>query len=170
MKPSKFLLALALAACNPATTYNRGIEMSYKPSGKADAQERIVYSAVQLKQDSDQSTVKEAGGIYLGDLEVLAAKNSSFEGGSGANGLSGRVSLEAANRGATHFYLAASTVEHSMEATGGPSFRMGGASSEAVAKTKARFVLFRVEADKWEKLPKEFQPTTPVKPEKPTTK
>jgi hypothetical protein len=155
-------LALGLCAvgCSPATQYNKGIEMSYHPSGKADGQARLVSSAIELKQDSDQNTIKEAGGVYLGELEVIAAKSSDFSGGAGGKSLSGRVSLEAANRGATHFYLAASDVEHTVERASGPtvSFGHSGGSSESVARTKARFVLYRVEQDKWAALPKNYQP------------
>lgn len=156
-------LLSAAAGCSPATQYNKGIEMSYHPSGKADAQERLVNSAVELKQDSDQTTIKEAGGIYIGELEVLAAKTSDFASGSGGKSLGGRVSLEAANRGATHYYLASSSVEHSVQAASGPGLRIGNNNSESVAKTKARFVLYRVEQASWEKLPKAFVPDTPVK-------
>lgn len=154
---------LLSVGCSPATQYNKGIEMSYHPSAKADAQERLVSSAVELNQDSDQALIKQAGALYLGELEVIAAKNSGFaSSGQGAKkGLSGRVSLEAANRGATHFYLAASKVEHTVQQSSGPHIGIGGAgssSSEQVAKTHARYVLFRVEQDKWSELPKEYQP------------
>lgn len=156
------LLALGLwsVGCSPATQYNKGIEMSYHPSGKADAQEKLVSSAIELKQDSDQAAIKEAGGIYLGELEVIAAKNSDFaSGGGGAKaGLSGRVSLEAANRGATHFYLAASNTEHSVQQASGPHIGIGGSSSEQVAKTHARYVLYRVEQEKWAALPEAYKP------------
>lgn len=165
MRKSLFVLGLVAfglvsVGCSPATQYNKGIEMSFHPSGKADAQQKVVSSAIELKQDSDQTTIKEAGGIYLGELEVIAAKNSDFaSGGGGAKaGLSGRVSLEAANRGATHFYLASSNTEHSVQQASGPHIGIGGSSSEQVAKTHARFVLYRVEQDKWASLPKPYQP------------
>lgn len=146
--------------CTPATQFNKGVEMSFHPSGKADAQQKIVNSAIELKQDSDQTTIKENGGIYLGELEVIAAKNSDFaSGGGGAKaGLSGRVSLEAANRGATHFYLASSNTEHSVQQASGPHIGIGGNSSEQVAKIHARFVLYRVDQEKWAALPKPYQP------------
>lgn len=165
MRKSLFALGLVafglvVVGCSPATQYNKGIEMSYHPSGKADAQQKVVSSAIELKQDSDQATIKEAGGLYLGELEVIAAKNSDFAaGGGGAKaGLSGRVSLEAANRGATHFYLASSNTEHTVQQASGPHIGIGGSSSEQVAKTHARYVLFRVEQDKWSALPKQYQP------------
>src|SRR5262245_47677139 len=90
--------------CGPSTQYNRGVEMSFHPSGKAEGGPRLVSSAVELKQDSDQNAIKEAGGIYLGELEVVAEKSADFQTAGGGKTLSGRVSLEAANRGATHFY------------------------------------------------------------------
>lgn len=149
---------LGVAACTPASTYNKGIEMSYHPSGKADAQQKLVNSAIELKQDSDQQTVKDAGGIYLGELEVLAARSQDFASGAGATGLSGRVSLECATRGATHFYMASSSVEHSVQQAQGPHLSIGGNGSEQVNKTKVRYVLYRVEQDGWAKLPKNYQP------------
>lgn len=175
MRKSLLVLGVVAASlmmavgCTPATQFNKGVEMSFHPSGKADAQQKIVSSAIELKQDSDQTTIKEQGGIYLGELEVVAAKNSDFaSGGGGAKaGLSGRVSLEAANRGATHFYLASSNTEHSVQQASGPHVGIGGNSSEQVAKINARFVLYRVEQEKWAALPKPYQPE--AMPGAPTT-
>lgn len=158
------LLTLGVLGCQPTTTFNRGVDMSYHPSGKADAQERIVYSAIELKTEQDQDKVKGLGGVYLGELEVVAEKTDDFRTGGGGKALSGRISLEAANRGATHYYLAASSVEHSMESSGGGvSIGLKTNGAQNVQKMKARYTLFRVEQDKWSALPKEYAPETAVK-------
>lgn len=149
---------LLAVGCGPATQYNRGVDMSFHPSGKAEGGPRLVSSAVELKQDSDQNAIKEAGGVYLGELEVVAEKSADFQTSGGGKTLSGRVSLEAANRGATHFYLAASDTQRSVQAAQGPHVSFGQGNAEQVARTKARFVLYRVEMDKWSALPKNYQP------------
>lgn len=151
-------LGLFAAGCTPASTYDKGIEMSFHPSGKADAQGKLVNSAVELKQESDQQLVKDAGGIYMGELEVIAARNQSLAGGAGGSGLSGRVSLEVATRGGTHFYMASSSVEHSVQQASGPHISIGGNGSEQVNKTKIRYVIYRLEQDGWAKLDKKYQP------------
>jgi hypothetical protein len=153
-----FGLAGAAPACSPATQYNRGIDMSYHPSSTAAAQERVVDSAVELKTDADQQKIKDAGGIYLGELEVLAEKTGDFASGSGGKSLSGRVSLEAANRGATHFYLAASKVEHTVQQASGMHIGIGNSNAESVQRIHCRFVLFRVEPAAWDALPTEYKP------------
>lgn len=162
------LLLVALAAgplfllsgCAPATTYNRGLDISFHPSSKADAQERILPSAIELKTEADTSLVKDAGGVYLGELEVVGEKaGGMYMGQSGGSTLSGRISLEAASRGATHFYLASSNTENSMEF----HHTMNGSSSATpTSKTKARFILFRVEQSSWEKLPQQYRPEAPA--------
>lgn len=149
-------LAVALVACQPSTTYNRGVDMSFHPSGKADAQQRLVASAVELKADADQGVVKEAGGLYLGELEVVGEKAGAlYMTKEGGGNLAGRVSLEAASRGATHFFLASSRVEQSIETHQHGS---GNTSSTPVSRTHARFVLFRVERADWGKLPAGYRP------------
>lgn len=169
-----FVVLGAIAACQPSTTYNRGLEMSYHPSGKADAQEKLVNSAVELKQDSDQKLIKDAGGLYMGELEVIAEKSTSYASGATAGGstLSGRVSLEVANRGGTHFYLAKLDSENGI-AQASPGIHVGignNGSSEAVQRTHARYVVYRLEQDSWAKLEKKYQPDTPVNTAPPTAK
>ena len=107
------LLLLGAAACTPATQYNRGINVDYRPASAAQGQERIVGSAVKYT-DKDLDALKAAGGVYLGELEVRAEKSKDLQSASGAGALDGRVSLEAAQRGASHFTLTASDIEHSI--------------------------------------------------------
>ena len=105
--------------------------------------------------------MKDAGGIYLGELEVTAEKSTSLSAGATGGGatLSGRVSLEVANRGGTHFYLAKLDTENSVQQAQGPHIGIGNSSGgEAVQRTKARYVVYRVEQDGWAKLEKKYQP------------
>jgi len=160
----RFLLcsvfALSIAACAPSTTFNRGIDISFHPSGKADAQQRLVSSAVELKTENETTLVKDTGAVYLGELEVIGEKaGGMYMGKAGASTLSGRISLEAANRGATHFHLASSRVEHGIETHTSPG---GNSTSAPTSKTHARYVLFRLEPVAWEKLPNAYRPTAVV--------
>jgi hypothetical protein len=141
MKRFTALLALSLSlsafACMPATTYNRGIDISYHPSAKADGEAKIVDSATELRSEAEEAALKEAGARYLGELEVTGEKaGAAFTGsGNGPSTLSGRISLEAANRGATHFRAASSRTEQTMESNG--------KSFMPVSKTHVRYVLYR---------------------------
>jgi hypothetical protein len=141
MKRLSTLLVLGFlattAACMPATTYNRGIDISYHPSAKADGGAKIVDSATELRSEEEEAALKSSGALYLGELEVVGEKaGAAFTGsGSGPATLSGRISLEAANRGATHFRAASSRTESSMEANGKTMI--------PVSKTHVRYVLYR---------------------------
>lgn len=135
--------------CSPATTYNRGIDVSYHPSAAADGGGRLVGSAVSLNDDADARVLRGAGGVYLGELEVVASRSGPEVGAGGAS-LVGRMSLEAATRGATHILLSSSSVEH--------GFERAGTTSYPVARTRVRFVLFRVEAAVWSQLPERLRP------------
>lgn len=169
-----FVVVGAVAACQPATTYNRGMDMTFHPSGKADAQEKLVSSAVEIKADADQKLIKDAGGIYMGELEVSAEKSTSYASGATGGGatLAGRVSLEVANRGGTHFYLAKLDTENAVApASQGVHVGIGnGGGGETVQRTKARYVVYRVEQGDWAKLDKKYQPDTPVNASPPTAK
>ena len=167
-----FAVLGAVVACQPPTTYDRGIQMSYHPSGKADAQEKLVSSAVEIKTDGDQKLIKDAGGIYLGELEVSAEKSTSYASGATTGGatLAGRVSLEVANRGGTHFYLAKLDSENGVSPSSedhvhvrvGNSAVTASGGGETVQRTTARYVVYRVEQADWSKLDKQYQPDTPV--------
>lgn len=151
-------LALVAVACTPASQYNRGINVDYKPSGAAAGQSRLVGSALKYA-DKDLETIKATGAVYLGELEAHAEKDTDLSNQSGANGLEGRMSLEAAQRGATHFTLTASDVEHKLAPSTGfsatPFQRNGVAQTQGI---KARYALWRVEPGKWSELPKELRP------------
>lgn len=134
------LLALcfsATVACMPATTYNRGIDISYHPSAKADGESKIVDSATELRSEEEEARLRASGARYLGELEVVGEKaGAAFTGsGHGTSTLSGRISLEAANRGATHFRATTSRTEKTMESNG--------KSFMPVSKTHVRYVLYR---------------------------
>ena len=62
-------LALVAVACTPASQYNRGINVDYKPSGAAAGQSRLVGSALKYA-DKDLETIKATGAVYLGELEA----------------------------------------------------------------------------------------------------
>ena len=63
--------------------------------------------------------------------------------------------MEAANRGATHFYAASTNVTNGLERQGD--------TMVPTSKTQVRFVLFRLEADAWDRMPANLRPETPVK-------
>lgn len=150
---SLFGIAAASVACQPATTFNRGLAFSFEPSSRAEGQGRLVPSATALRAEGDQEKVKAAGGVYLGELEAVGER-AGAGGSQGASALAGRVSLEAAARGATHTYLVASGVESRLEHA-----RVGDThTATPVAKLRARYALYRVEAAQWETLPVEIRP------------
>jgi hypothetical protein len=129
--------SLCFAACAPATTYNRGIEISYHPSAKADGEAKVVDSATELQSEAEEQALRASGAKYLGELEVVGEKaGAMFTGsGQGASTLSGRISIEAANRGATHFRAASSRTENGVEAQG--------KTLVPTSKTHVRYVLYR---------------------------
>jgi hypothetical protein len=126
-------------ACMPATTYNRGIDISYHPSARADGESKIVDSATELKSEQEEAALKASGARYLGELEVVGEKAGALFTGSGhgTSTLSGRISLEAANRGATHFRAASNRTEQAVESNG--------KSLMPVSKTHVRYVLYRID-------------------------
>lgn len=129
--------SVLFTACAPATTYNRGIAISYHPSARADGEPKVVDSATELRSEAEEQALREAGARYLGELEVVGEKAGAVYTGAG-NGpatLSGRISLEAANRGATHFRAASSRTESTVEAQG--------RAMVPVSKTYVRYVLYR---------------------------
>ncbi len=142
-------LCAAIAACQPSTQYNRGISMGFQPSARMTGQERITASAVELRTDQTAG-LEEAGAIYLGSLDVQGERTgpSAISGG---RTFAGRVSLDAAARGATHFALVTSGTSRHVEQVGQTSY-------VSVAKTQARFALYRIEPQHWESLPANLRP------------
>jgi hypothetical protein len=112
--------------------------------------------------DKDLDALKAAGGLYLGELEVHAEKDKDLQSTSGASNLDGRVSIEAAQRGATHYTLTASEIDHSVKTASDSQILLSGGRRTQVATegVKARYALWRVEAGHWSELSKELQPTT----------
>jgi hypothetical protein len=156
--------ALSLAACTPASQYNRGVDVNFQNAGGVPSQSRMLNSAIELKSEADQNVIKEAGGVLIGELTVIAERTSNLGESGGAAGLGGRISIEAGGRGATHFYLAASDVVHATEfGNRSPGISFGPGNSQQVSRTKARYNLFRVEEANWDKLPKNFKPEASAK-------
>lgn len=158
------LLLLVLGACGPSTQYNRGVFVSYHPTTTAPEQARLVGSAMAYTE-TDLDAIKAAGGVYLGELEITAEKNTELTGGSaGATFLQGRASIGAAEHGATHFLLVASDIEHSVKQARDSEIIMSrGRTTHVQAETlKARYALWRVEAPHWSELSPNLRPTTPV--------
>lgn len=137
---------LSLAACAPSTSYNRGIDVDYHPSAKYENASRLVDSAVELKSSGDERTLQEAGAAYIGELELTVHRGgAAFVGaGSGPGTLAGRLSLEAASRGATHFKSVSSD----------ETFETVRSSTAHV-----RVVLYRVDRDAWATLGPTVRPT-----------
>ncbi len=143
-------LGLSTFACTPKTTFNRGVDVSYKPASGAKGGDRLLGSALELKTEADEQRLKQGGAIYLGALEVNGRRDRHPLGGGGAGGLSGRVSVEAASRGATHFRLVAATFEH---ANGSAGFQ-----GTSVDRTRAKYALYRVPRREWSHLPADVRP------------
>src|SRR5262249_32213735 len=89
--------------------------------------------------------IRLAGATYLGELDARAPIEApEFTGtGTGAATLSGRVSIEAASRGATHFHSASSNIARG-------AFNVGWQN--------ARFVLYRLPPSGWDRVPSTLRP------------
>ena len=150
---TSFVLVFSIAACTPGSAFQQ-VDVAYQPSAKVDTPEqRLAPSAVTFSE-SDLDAIKKAGGVYLGELDIRGERGIAA--GSQQNGptnLVGRASLEAAQRGATHFMLL--TGGERMQGTGasgvaftsdGPAPTASGAIDQIVF---ARFALMRVEPAHW---------------------
>lgn len=168
MQASLFLVA---AACAPSTQFNRGISVDFRPAAANVGQDRIVGSALAVEA-KDVEVLKAQSAVYLGELEA-AAERDSGQSETGAKSLEGRMSIEAAQRGATHFELTASEVTTRLaQASPGPSvggpvgitsnggigFGSNGAAASQVKALRVRYRLYRVEAPGWSALPGPLQP------------
>ena len=159
---TSFLFLISLAACAPSTSFEH-VDVAYQPSANMHEREtRIAPSAVTISE-SDVDAIKEAGGVYLGELELRGERGAAATQQSGATNLVGRASLEAAARGATHFMLVAggSHVEHHVSpgagfSPDGPTTTVSSTSEQIVV---ARFALMRVEPAHWNDLKAALRPT-----------
>ena len=160
---SLVFVSLAFVACAPSTTFNRGINVDYRPSGEAKDQARLVGSAVPIAI-ADKATLTGMGAVYLGELEMRAERDDNLTGGSsGAKNLEGRASLEAAQRGATHFYNSESKIDKQMStgsSTSSSALLLGrnGQAADRVQVLTVRYALYRVEEDKWAGMTQELRP------------
>jgi hypothetical protein len=157
------LACLGLAACASSTSQSRGLEVAYHPSEAAaasgrteDGADRLVESAVEVS-DSGERTLLVAGASEVGEIEIVApSAEGSFR-------FSEETATLAARRGATHFHLAGTSVENVL----GESGVFGAAHEET--RTRARFVLYRVNREVWPKLPSPLQPARAVASAAPTS-
>lgn len=163
---SRSLVALALAAvglassagCLPSTQFNKGVDVDYRPSAASEGQRRIAGSAV-LVTESQRSALEQHGVLYLGELEAHAERDS-INLSTGARDLEGRMSIEAAMRGATHFELKSSAIEKRLERQASPLGTANHDSTTQVSRLKVRYALYRVEPAQWQKLPGDLVPTS----------
>lgn len=150
------ILAFTCVACGPKTAYNRGLSFEYHPAGATVDPSRAVGSAIELTE-SDRARLARLQPAYLGELSV-EGERSGLQSSEGAGNVKGRVSLEAAARGATHFILLGSDVARRNEAVGGyPGSRP---VMQQVTITRARYGLYRVDPSMFAKLPARLRPTT----------
>lgn len=138
---SSFLL-LAVAACGGASSAPASAPIAF--AYHASEAPPLVGKAVEIDQTAEQ-TLLVAGAAPMGEIEMVSANDDTklFE---------ERAAPLAAARGATHYKLAATSVENVMEESG----PFGAAHEES--RTRARFVLYRVDRDVWPKLPTTLQP------------
>jgi len=136
-----FFLLLGLAACGASQQpASQPIAFAYH----AAEAPLLVAKAVEIDTVFEQ-TLLVAGASPMGEIEMVSAADDTkvFE---------ERAAPLAAARGATHYRLAATSVENVMEESG-----VFGAAHEE-SRTRARFVLYRVDRDVWPKLPSPLQP------------
>ena len=150
------VLAGGLAACTPPMTRS-GSDVAFHPV-VADAQPRLVASAVELKVEADQEPIKEAGGVYLGELEVTVEQPQYASGSAGsAASLSGPASLDAARFGGTHFYLTKLNTTDGVWPPAHVDFMTNGRGG-GFQRTKAIYVVYRVAPEAWSQLEPRYRP------------
>lgn len=157
---SLFVLLFA-AACSPATSFQH-VDVAYQPSANVNVPERRLAPSAVSFAESDTDAIEHAGGVYLGELVIRGSRGALASQRSGATNLLGRASLEAAQRGATHFTLLAGDTHVEHHSSGGVVFTSQGAdptvSSSSEQVVVARFALMRVEPDRWSELKASLRP------------
>jgi len=149
----RFSLAsfLLLAACGSAVQ-NRPMEVAYRPpSSTVGAKTPLVATAVEVASDADERTLLVAGAAPVGEIEIVASQDDS-------RAFAERTARLAARRGATHFHLAATSVENVTGESGVFS------TPHEESRTRARFVLYRIDRDVWARLPGSLQPAPVAMP------
>lgn len=152
------------AGCLPSTQYNKGVDVDYRPSAASEGQSRVAGSAIAITEPQ-RSSLEQHGVVYLGELEAHAERDT-INLSTGARDLEGRMSIEAAMRGATHFELRSSAIDKRLERQASP---LGTASHDAttqVSRLKVRYALYRVEPARWSELPRGLVPSAYGSPAK----
>ncbi len=152
-------LLLLATACGPTTSFDH-IAINYQPSPNVTTQLTRVTSEAVSYSDTDVKTLNEAGAVYIGELDLEGVRGGLASGGAGPANLSGRASLEAATRGATHYMLLGGNVER------GPSGhtvvvvteRSAFATNPQQQEVTARYAMLRIEPDHWATLPAPLRP------------
>ena len=155
------LLLAAIAssvACAPATTF-ANIAVDYRPSPSVTGvYSRVTGSAITFAE-SDKAALDQAGAVYLGEIEVHGVRGGLVSGGAGPANLTGRSSLEAAQRGASHFILLTGDVQRITTGTDVVVTRYGAyAAPRTEQDVTARYALLRVEPGHWQELPPALRP------------
>ncbi|MGH7283138.1 MAG: hypothetical protein ACRELY_16555 [Polyangiaceae bacterium] len=158
---SFLFLISSLAACAPATSFQH-VDVAYQPSANVHArEERLAPSAVTIS-DSDVDAIQKAGGVYLGELELRGERGELASQQNGPTNLRGRASLEAAQRGATHFMLLTGGAHIERHTSAGFTYSPQGPSPTVSSSSEqivtARFALMRVEPDHWNELRAALRP------------
>jgi hypothetical protein len=163
---SALILVFSLAACAPSTSFQH-VNVAYQPSANLNAPEKRLAPSAVTFAESDADAIKQAGGIYLGELELRGSRGAMEAQQSGPTNLVGRASLEAAERGATHFMLLSGDTHIESHATSGVAFTPNGpaptVSSTSEQIVVARFALMRVEPEHWKDLRVTLRPE-PLQP------
>lgn len=157
---TSFLLVLSLAACAPATSFQH-VDVAYQPSANVTAPEQRLAPSAVTYSEGDVDAIKQAGGVYIGELELRGTRGDMAQ-RSGATNLFGRASLEAAQRGATHFMLLSGGSHIERHTSTGAVFTPDGpaptVSSSSEQIVTARFALMRVEPNRWNDLRAPLRP------------
>ena len=152
---ASLLFVLALAACAPNTSFQH-VDVAYQPSANVRAPEnRLAPSAITFSE-GDTDAIERAGGVYIGELVVRGSRGPMEAQQSRPTNLVGRASLEAAQRGATHFMLLAGDTHIERHTSNGVAFTPEGPATTVSSTTEqivvARFALMRVEPEHWDDL------------------
>jgi hypothetical protein len=140
-----------------STTFDRGATSTFHPRAAEHA--RLVDSAIEVRDAADLPSIEQADGVYLGDLDVDAGRTSiaqTLGPNESEDSLKGRVSLEVASRGGTHFHAVAFETE-SGGAAASPRYGKG-----QIQRVHVRYAIYRVEPLGWPKLDAKYRPEHPA--------
>jgi hypothetical protein len=158
---TSLLFVFSLAACASGSTFQK-VDVAYQPSANVHAREQRLAASAITFSESDADAIESAGGVYLGELDLRGSRGVLESQQSGATNLVGRASLEAAQRGATHFMLLSGDTHIESHAASGVAFTAQGPAPTVSSSTEqvvvARFALMRVEPDHWNALRASLRP------------